>query len=165
MKKNGIFSWFGKGLTPSGKILKVMKVFTFLMLFVIIHVSATSYSQNSHLSLNMKNVSIKDVLIRIEEQTEYRFLYSDSKIDVENKVNIDLNDMKIEDILDNVFEGTNIGYRIVNRQILLSGKSDAFQVGLQSNNIKGKVTGFIWKSASWSYCSGERNDKWHDYRF
>ncbi len=140
MKKNGIFSWFGKGLTPSGKILKVMKVFTFLMLVVIIHVSATSYSQNSHLSLNMKNVSIKDVLIRIEEQTEYRFLYSDSKIDVENKVNIDLNDMKIEDILDNVFEGTNIGYRIVNRQILLSGKSETFQVGLQSNNIKGKVT-------------------------
>lgn len=140
MKKNQIFSHWRKGLTPWGKILKTMKVFTFLMLVAIVHVSASSYSQNSRLSLNMKNASIKDVLIRIEEQTEYRFLYSDSKIDVEKKVNIDLADMKIEDILDTVFESTDIGYRIVSRQILLSDKSESSQVGQQSITVSGKVT-------------------------
>jgi TonB-linked SusC/RagA family outer membrane protein len=140
MKKIEIFSLWRERLTPSGKILKTMKVFTFLMLVAIVHVSASSYSQNSRLSLNMKNATIKDVLIQIEEQTEYRFLYSDSKIDVEKKVNVDLADMKIEDILDNVFEGTNIGYRMVNRQILLSDKMENFQVAQQPKSISGKVT-------------------------
>ena len=91
-----------KRVTPIGKILKTMKVFAFLMLVAIVHVSAASYSQNTRLSLNMSDVSIKDVLISIEEQTEYRFLYSDSKIDVENKISVDLNDMNVEDILDNL---------------------------------------------------------------
>ena len=140
MKKNQIFSHWRKGLTPWGKILKTMKVFTFLMLVAIVHVSASSYSQNSRLSLNMKNATIKDVLMRIEEQSEYRFLYSDSKIDVEKKVNIDLTDMKIEDILNTVFDGTDIGYRIVSRQILLSSKSESSQVGQQARSVTGKVT-------------------------
>lgn len=137
MKKNGIFSLWRERLTPSGKILKAMKVFSFFMLVVIVHVSASSYSQSSQLSLNMKNATIKDVLIQIEEQTEYRFLYSDSKIDVENKVSIDLNNMGIEDILNRIFEHTNIDYRIVNWQVLLSNSS--LQKGQQSQTVTGKV--------------------------
>ena len=61
MKKNQIFSHWRKRLTPSGKILKTMKVFTFLMLVAIVHVTGSSYSQNSQLSLSMKNATIKDV--------------------------------------------------------------------------------------------------------
>ncbi|HKJ41173.1 MAG TPA: secretin and TonB N-terminal domain-containing protein, partial [Sunxiuqinia sp.] len=118
-----------------------MKVFTFLMLAIVMHVSASSYSQTTRLTLNMKDASIKDVLSQIEEQTEYRFLYSDSKINVENKVNIDVSQRTIEDILNEVFAGTGVHYKVIDRQILLSKdlNSDLNQVSQQEVKVSGKV--------------------------
>lgn len=141
MKKNAVFSLFGEGVMPLGKILKTMKVLTFLMLAVAIHVSASSYSQTTRLSLNMKDASIKDVLSQIEAQTEYRFLYSDSKINVENKVNIDVNESTVEDILNEVFAGTGVQYKVIDRQILLSNDMDAKMnlASQQEMKISGKV--------------------------
>ena len=48
--------------------------------------------------------------------------------------------MKVEDILDNIFRGTNIDYKIVNRQILLSNKFTTVLTANQKINLTGKVT-------------------------
>jgi len=140
MKKNEVFSLKGKRFMPIGKILKIMKVFTFVMLVFAIHVSALSYSQNTKLSINLQNVSIKQVLAKIEDQSEFRFLYSDSKINVEKIVAVDFNNKQIEDILRNLFEGSGIQFKVSGRQILLSNSSDGFDNLQQQKPISGKVT-------------------------
>lgn len=139
MKKKGIFSLKEKRIVPSGKILKMMKVITLLMLVAVIHVSAMTYSQNSRLNLNVKNISIKEVLTKLEEQTEFRFLYSDSKIDVERRVSANLEGKAIGDILNNIFDGTDIQFKIIDRQILLSSRSDKPDVVIQQQKVSGKV--------------------------
>lgn len=142
MKKNEVFSFKEKRFMPIGKILKIMKVFTFLMLVFAIHVSARSYSQNTKLSMNLQNVSIKQVLAEIEDQTEFRFLYSDSKINVERKVNVDFSNKPVEDILSNMFEGSSIEFKVVGRQILLSNTIKEIEnfSSQQQKSIYGKVT-------------------------
>lgn len=140
MKKNEVFSLKEKRFMPVGKILKIMKVLTFVMLVFVIHVSARSYSQNTKLSMNLQNVSIKQVLTRIEDQSEYRFLYSDSKIDVEKIVDVDFNNKPVEDILRNMFEGSNIQFKIAGRQILLSNSNESLGNGQQQKSVSGKVT-------------------------
>jgi TonB-linked SusC/RagA family outer membrane protein len=138
MKKNEIFSRKRKRVMPLGKILKMMKVLTLIMFIAVVHVSAITYSQNTRLNLNVNNISIKEILTQLEEQTEFRFLYSDSKIDVERKVSANMNGKTIEEILTNVFEGTDIKFRIIDRQILLSNKTDKPDVG-QQQRVTGKV--------------------------
>ena len=138
MKKNEIFPLTGERLGLCGKIIKRMKVFTFIMLVAVIHVSANSYAQNTHLSINMRDVSIKDVLSQIEDQTEFRFLYSDSKVDVLDIVNVDVNKQSIDAVLKHVFDGTSIKYKIVDRQILLFGDTESV-VNQLSKTVKGVV--------------------------
>jgi len=141
MEKNEIFSEREKGLMPLAKILRIMKVLTILMLVFVMHISARSYSQNSKLSLNMQNVSIKQILERIEDQSEFRFLYSDSKINVEKKINVDFTNSSIENVLNNIFKGSEVNYKIVNRQILLSTELENGPVpGQQQKSVFGKVT-------------------------
>lgn len=124
---------------PLGKIFKMMKVLTLIMFIAVVHVSAITYSQNTRLNLNVNNISIKEVLTQLEEQTEFRFLYSDSRIDVERKVSASMNGKTIEEILTNVFEGTDIEFRIIDRQVLLSSKADKPNA-VQQQRVTGKVT-------------------------
>jgi len=140
MKKNEVFSLKEKRFMPIGKILKIMKVFTFIMLVFAIHVTARSYSQNTRLSMNLQNVSIKQVLAEIENQSEFRFLYSDSKINVEKIVDVDFNNKPVEDILRDMFQGSNIQFKVAGRQILLSNSTDSFDNLQQQKSVSGKVT-------------------------
>ena len=141
MKKNKDFSFKEQRFMPVGKILKVMKVFTLIMLLGVIHVSARSYSQNTKLSMNLQNVSIKQVLSKIEDQTEYRFLYSDSRINVEKIVDVELSNKPVEDILLNIFEGSDIQFKVMGRQILLSNNGESIESFQQKQKpATGKVT-------------------------
>lgn len=76
----------------------------------------------AQLSISVKNTEIKNVLRQIERNSDYTFFYSDSFLDLNQKVTIHKNDETIESILDTLFRNTNIDYRIKNRQIALSEK-------------------------------------------
>lgn len=98
-----------------------------------------SYSQNNKLSLNLKNVSAKMVLQQIEDKTQYFFIYDASLVDVEKKVNIEVENLTINEVLDKIFTGTNVIYKINNKQIALStGISQA--ASQQQKNVTGRVT-------------------------
>ena len=77
------------------KIIKIMKLSSFLLLFTVLQVWAVdSYSQRTKLTLDLKNVSLEDALKIIEDQSEFFFLYSPKMIDVSRKVDIKLADKK-----------------------------------------------------------------------
>ena len=68
----------------------------------------------------MNNVSVEQVLNKIEETSDYVFLYNDKTIQKNRIVSVRNNSGKILDILDEVFKGTNITYTVVDKQIILS---------------------------------------------
>jgi hypothetical protein len=61
-----------------------MKLTTFLLFVLFFQVSAGVFSQNNGLlSLKAEKESLNNILKRIEEQTEFRFMYNASNINVE----------------------------------------------------------------------------------
>ena len=143
MKKKFGFNRNGKfsGLI---KLLKVMKLTVFLLLFSVAGVLANkSYSQSKILNLNMREATVKEVLKSIEEQSEFYFLYSESLIDVERKVNVTIENKKIEQALDLIFEGTDVDYSIRDHIIVLTTsevRSGELKVLQQQKTVSGKVT-------------------------
>ena len=140
MEKNGFQK--GRWWSVLIKILMIMKLSIFILCLTVFSVTATEiFSQNSKLSLSMRNVAIEDVLKSIEDNSEYRFFYTE-KLSVENKVSIDCEKKSIDEVLDGIFRGTDIAYRIVGRQIALyknSGDPSVFQTE-QPRSVSGKVT-------------------------
>jgi TonB-linked SusC/RagA family outer membrane protein len=128
------------------KLFLKMKLTVFITLVAFIQVLGTeSYSQETKLNLNIGNTSLKEILALIEDQSEYYFMYSSRMIDVERKIK----DVKIEgknvfETLDEILQGTDIGYSVRGRQILLSNKYDkdyfAGSVGQQYLSVSGRVT-------------------------
>jgi len=129
------------------RLIRIMKLTTFLLLITFISVHAGVYSQTTKLSLKVQNSTVKDVLRDIEDQSEYFFMYNDRKVDVQRKVNLILDQKKIEDVLNALFDGTNTNYVIKDRQIVLY-TDDEKEYQLYGNSplqqatksVKGKVT-------------------------
>lgn len=124
------------------KLLFTMRlVFFFLCLSMFTAVATETYSQSTKLSVSLNDVSIGDVLRNIEDQSEFRFFYTD-KVSTEKKISVDFRKTTINEVLDELFKDTNISYRVVGRQIALfkNGSNPEFLQSGQSHEIKGKVT-------------------------
>ncbi len=102
--------------------------------------AVSSYSQTTRLSLSAKNVSAKTVLQQIEDQSQFYFIYDATVVDVEKKVSIESENESITKILDQLFEGTNIVYKISNRQIALTVEQLNSGTSQSVIKVSGKVT-------------------------
>jgi TonB-linked SusC/RagA family outer membrane protein len=124
------------------KWLRVMKLTLFFLLTALIHVSASVYSQQTKLSVSLQNVTVRDVLRLVEDQSEFFFLYKNDNIDVNRTVNIDIKDKSVEYLLDQLFKGTKVSYEVTNRQIVLvdKEKGDFSFPSQQQKPVSGKVT-------------------------
>jgi TonB-linked SusC/RagA family outer membrane protein len=124
------------------KLFRIMKLTTFLILISVVCVFASeTYSQTKKLNLNMKNATVKEVLSAIEDQSEFKFMYSGKIIDVSREVAINEENSKIEDALKSLFAGTDIDFTIKDRIIVLSThelKNELF-ISQQQKTISGKV--------------------------
>jgi TonB-dependent starch-binding outer membrane protein SusC len=126
----------------NSKLFKTMRLTVFISLIGIFQSYAVeTYAQMTRLTLEAKNTTVKDVLNQIEEQSEFYFLYNSKLVDVYRKVNLDVKDKKISDILEMVFEGTNTTYKVVDRQIVLTTEEmgSSFEAQ-QQKSVSGKVT-------------------------
>jgi TonB-linked SusC/RagA family outer membrane protein len=126
------------------KLSRIMKLTTFLILISVVCVFAgNSYSQSKKINLSIKSATVKEVLSAIEDQSEFKFMYSGEVIDVNREVTLSLENVKIEDALKSLFAGTEVNYAIKDRIIVLTtpeiaeGNPAAQQ---QKKTISGKVT-------------------------
>ena len=127
------------------KIWMTMKLTIYLFFIAISQIMAVeSYSQSTRLSLNLKSVAVKEVLDKIEEKSEFVFLYNSKLVDVNQTVTLDFKDQRINEVLDELFGKTNITYTIVDRQIVLATISESELLSSngqqQKKSISGKVT-------------------------
>ncbi len=106
--------------------------------------AVNSYSQQTRLSLDMRNVRVEDVIDQIEKNSEFFFLYNKDIINVDRKVDIKVEEKSVNDVLDKIFENADISYSIKNRQILLTNnhqQGDSNELNTQQEKlISGKVT-------------------------
>ena len=116
------------------KICNIMKLSFFFILLVFIQASATSFSQTINLDLN--NTEIRQVIKDIEQQTDYRFFYTDGLSDLARKVSIKIKGENIDNVLSELFDNTQLGYRITDNKLVMLAPKGAMQ---QGKTITGKI--------------------------
>ncbi len=132
---------FGLLSSRKSQLIKTMKATLFFFVVGTMQLFASgTYSQVTKLSLSFQNEILVNVLNEIENESEFYFMYDASVVDVNQRVSINCTNKSISQILDQAFEGTNITYKVEDRQIALRVKSQAVQVQQNDKTVTGKVT-------------------------
>ena len=94
-----------------------------MFMTVLIPINATtSYSQSERISLDVENVALSDLISEIESLTDFKFLYNRKDLDLNMKVSVKLKKRRISSILNKTLKGTNLDFRVMNKQIVLTSK-------------------------------------------
>jgi TonB-linked SusC/RagA family outer membrane protein len=99
-----------------------------------------TYSQTTRISLHLKDATIEEVLNKIEDVSEFYFLYNVKLIDVTRKVSIEADKEQIKDILKDILSN-DTKFIVSDRQIILT-QSDvtSLSAAMQQKKITGIVT-------------------------
>jgi TonB-dependent starch-binding outer membrane protein SusC len=121
------------------KTMRIMRLSLFLMVIsTAMAFSATSYSQNTKLTLDLNNATVKEVIKAIEDQSEFLFFYQQQHVDLNRKVTMQVTDQEVETILNRLFAETNNIYVINDRQIVI-GIEPRRELEKQMLSLKGNV--------------------------
>ncbi|MDR1337388.1 MAG: TonB-dependent receptor [Tannerella sp.] len=100
-----------------------------------------SYSQETLLSLNLNNKTVREVFDEIERNSEFVFFYYTNAVDENRKVRIQMKNRTIDKILDRLFEDTDNVYTIDGRQIYIARCVEAESP--EPEQSKTKITGTV----------------------
>jgi TonB-linked SusC/RagA family outer membrane protein len=118
-----------------------MKLTVFFSLLTIIQLWVTdACAQLTKLSLKLENIRIADALTEIENKSEFYFLYSPKLIDVERRVNIEVDQIPIKKILLDIFNN-DVNINVFGNQVILTPADSNSMIGSdQLLKISGRVT-------------------------
>ena len=125
--------------SPLKKILLIMRITIFLILFSIPQIHAAQVnSESAGLTLKIKS-TIENVLFRIEEKTDYVFVYNKDLIDVNKLVDVDVKGENLMSVLSTIFTGQKVKFQVVSNNIIISPDHGAMQQQQKSFTVTGKV--------------------------
>lgn len=95
-----------------------MKLTIFLLLLGVFQVQANTYGQKN-ITIQVQQSAIEKVLNRIEQNSDYRFLYNYDLASLKKKVNLDVENTPVEEALKKLFSGTDLTYRLLENNLIV----------------------------------------------
>lgn len=124
MKKGINYELFYPQRQISRRFLKIMKINLLFLLIGISNVFASTYSQSTELSLDIKDAVVEEVFEEIQKQSEYIFFYKDSHFKSGKKFTIKADNVGIDNIMEELLSGTDLDYEISDRQIIITPRQE-----------------------------------------
>ena len=120
MKKNNSL---GNNLTekvPIKHFLLIMRT-TFILLFICVFCSMAemSYTHNARVTINKRNVTLKEVLNEIESQTDYLFIYN-NEVNTNETVSVKAKQQAVSNVLSALLKNRDLNYAMEGNHIILS---------------------------------------------
>ncbi|MCY1722079.1 TonB-dependent receptor [Prolixibacteraceae bacterium Z1-6] len=116
-----------------------MKLTILLVLALTFQTFASSYAQTAKINMSMRNATINQVIQKIEQETEFYFMLKYDDLIFEKKVDVDFEDAKITDVLDQLFDNEKYNYKIIDRYIAITLKDEQTNTS-QQEAITGMIT-------------------------
>tara|TARA_R110002020_G_scaffold37072_1_gene111752 strand:+ start:32163 stop:35726 length:3564 start_codon:yes stop_codon:yes gene_type:complete len=108
---------------PSWSFPKIDLKMKLTVLFLVVSFLNIQANPNSFkddlLTLNLEKVSVAKAFEEIEAISDYRFLFEGKQISLDRKITLKLERKNITEVLDVLFKGTDIIYKIKGRQVVL----------------------------------------------
>ena len=118
------------------KVVNIMKL-TFILLFIsFMQVSATLYSQNDRVSIQVKGGLIEDVFRLIERQSNYVFVYNHEQVSRVKKLSLDFKNKSVAEVLDKCLKDSGLYYELLDNTIVIR---DLGESGGNEKEVKGRV--------------------------
>lgn len=95
-----------------------------IMAFALVYTFEASADAYSRISLSEVNTPVEDVLKKIEKEAKCLFVIN-TQVDTQRKVNLNVKNKTVSEILDIMFKGTDVSYSIQNPNIMLSRRTAA----------------------------------------
>ncbi len=124
------------------KLTRIMKIYFAILVITVMQATASVYSQTARLNLKMENATISEVFDAIEKQSDFFFFYNRGQINDQQRVSLDLQNSKIDDVLTIVFGKNAVSYEIVGKNIIIKpfDQTNPSSTLQEDKKITGKVT-------------------------
>src|SRR3981081_4338356 len=109
---------------------------SFLLAFVTLIWFTANASGQPLVSIHMKNAEINQVLSTIEKESGYHFLFNSRLAGIHKLVDVDVDNEDISQVLNSIFSGTNLQYKILDNKLIVVSSNEAGQDVI----VTGKVT-------------------------
>ncbi len=119
------------------KMLRIMKLTTFLIFIGVLSVYADGiYSQETKISVDIRNGSLIDLFNAIERNTEFKIFYKSSLINESQKITLEANQKPVSDLLNIALSGKNLSFDLVDKVIVITPT----EMVLQQQKVTGTIT-------------------------
>ncbi|WP_240312827.1 TonB-dependent receptor [Flavihumibacter solisilvae] len=113
-----------------------MKLTALFLTVFCLQVAATGMAQET-VTVSVRNTSLKKLFSIIQRQTNYRFLYHDGLVSGETRIDLEVSDMPVDQVLNRVLSNTSLSYRLVNKNLVVINRSAEMDKDI---TVRGKVT-------------------------
>lgn len=123
------------------QIFRIMRISTFLlMVCVFCSYAGNAHSQNAKVSIRMNNVKLDKILNKIENQTDYLFIYN-NQVDINKITSVKVKNEAVAQVLDRILSGTGINYELEGTHIILTTEAiKDLHAQQQAKTVTGTVT-------------------------
>src|SRR5690606_29588076 len=104
------------------KYLLIMKLVSLLLFGAIMHASASTFGQK--ISINVKQASFQEVLVAIQKQTNYDFLYNNAHITNLHHLDLSVTNKDLTEVLNTVLTPNGLVYALENNIVLIKPKEE-----------------------------------------
>lgn len=120
----------------SKRLLLIMKLSAILSLCAVLQVTATVYSQNDKISIQVQDIKLRDLFREIENHSQYAFFFNDQYAQLDTKVSYHSKNEKIDKVLQSVLKNTLLDYKILDNNFVVIVPKESKQ---QEITVTGKV--------------------------
>lgn len=106
-------------LTRHRKMLGVMKWNVLFLVAFCVNLSATTFSQEMKVSLDLERVSVKEFLRAVQQQTGVNFLYNANLIDQADEVSVHVKEGTLKDVLNDVLAPRGLIFLYQNGAVII----------------------------------------------
>lgn len=131
------------GLSIKSNWAKVQTIMLIMLVFIGTTIKAADKITRTKISLKLENVTIKSILNSIEKQTDYIFIYNSDVINSNFKRDISVNDASIDNVMDVLFDKSDVEIKIDGRQVYILKKATKVQEKLTPGKKSNRITGVI----------------------
>ena len=131
-----------------------------LLLFILLSASSVwaknGLAQETHLTLELKNVALEQVFEEIRRQGRIEFIYNTGVVDVNEKVSVSKHNCPLSEILNEVL-GDKYVYLIQGSVYNDPAKRSGYSSETGENQrVKRKGAGYPWRTLAWGYGCDKR---------
>lgn len=131
--------------TPGNKtilqIIMQIKIIAFLLVVSFTQVDASVNAQN--VTLKGKDISLEKVFEQISNQTGFDFLFTTTLLKKAKKIDIDVKNRGLEEVLEEIFEDQPLSFSIENKSVVIAPKLEKTVVVLVQPELRGRVVDSI----------------------